>query len=563
MMRIKLKFAFGNIRTPADFIDTLNVGDAEVEIRNGVTVKRMGFNRYRFSYHGDSTEIDLNLPKDVTYDPPYPLSYHKIGRIFLLDVSPAILPALTALGIDISEVEGVFHTHAHDDHFAGLPALIQSDRRLKYFATPLVTSSVAKKFAALMSMEEDKFPQFFDIQDLEFDKWHDFDGLEVKPIFSPHPLETNMFLFRAKDGDEYRSYAHWADLSSMDVLDGMTGDEPDKVPASFMNKVKEDYLIPADLKKLDIGGGMIHGFAKDFREDKSSHLVLAHIDRKLTIEEMGIGSESTFGAVDVLIPSEENYLLKKAFNLLKEFFPKVKDEELQALLDCEIVEHNAGTILRRSKEDHGHLDMILSGTVAYLEASAGVRNHLSFGSFIGGTSLFGDLHDDAWTYRTVSHCRVIQFSTKLMQEFLTAHNLLDSMREIMNRIWFLRQTWLFGEKTTFLSLERIAITMKTTTFEAGESVVISKTPTLWLVKSGEVNLIDKDGNILETIGLGGFFGEQTYLSDFRSDWRFTASVDTELYETQFDKLLEFPIIHWKILEVNAKRWRQVVTDFAS
>ncbi len=60
---------------------------------------------------------------------------------------PTFYIALSGLSVfDISEVEGIFHTHAHDDHFAGLPALIQSDKRLKYFATPLVRASMIKSF---------------------------------------------------------------------------------------------------------------------------------------------------------------------------------------------------------------------------------------------------------------------------------------------------------------------------------------------------------------------------------------------------------------------------------
>jgi len=55
---------------------------------------------------------------------------------------------------DVGEIEGIFHTHAHDDHFAGLPALLASGRRLKYFTTPLVRHSVTRKLSALLSIDE-------------------------------------------------------------------------------------------------------------------------------------------------------------------------------------------------------------------------------------------------------------------------------------------------------------------------------------------------------------------------------------------------------------------------
>ena len=45
------------------------------------------------------------------------------GRYYLMDAGPNIMETLKSLGIDVGEIEGIFHTHSHDDHFAGLPAL--------------------------------------------------------------------------------------------------------------------------------------------------------------------------------------------------------------------------------------------------------------------------------------------------------------------------------------------------------------------------------------------------------------------------------------------------------
>ncbi|MEO5350069.1 MAG: transporter substrate-binding domain-containing protein [Magnetococcus sp. YQC-3] len=615
MMRIKLKFAFGAIRSPADFLDTLEVGDKPVEIRNGVMVERSGFNRYRFSFRDESTEVDLNLPPGVAYESPYPLGRHQLkqhqfaivhtgegdgwdinrpsmgsmiifhGRIYLIDASPGIMQSLTSLGVDISEVYGIFHTHAHDDHFAGLPALIQTDRRLKYFATPLVRASVTKKFAALMSLGEEKFAQFFQIQDLVLDEWNDCDGLEVMPLFSPHPLETTLFMFRSQDdGGEFQTYAHWADLSAFKVLDGMTGDGAGSVPVAFMDKVKADYLRPANLKKLDIGGGMIHGVAEDFRHDNSNRLILAHIARNLTTQEMEIGSESSFGAEDVLIPGQRDYRLDRAFQFLQEFFPEVPGEEIRELLLSPVVEHNAGTIIRRGrrdKDDHERLDMILSGTVAYLNSAANVHNLLAFGSLIGSESLFGSQperieercaasagqgqqgHEDwqecrrQWTYRTLSHCSVIQFSVPVMRAFLERNGLMEKMAAMMVKVSFLRKTWLFGEHTTFLSLGRIARVMERKEIAGDGFVPMATEMDLWLVEQGEVRFLDGAGQVLETIRSGGFFGEHSYFAPKGRAWRFQFERSVVLHRLQLKDLLEIPIVHWKMLEVFEKRRKQL------
>jgi hemerythrin len=48
-----------------------------------------------------------------------------------------------------------------------------------------------------LGIEESRFENLFDVHDLDFDVWNNVDGLEVKPVLSPHPVETNILFFRA------------------------------------------------------------------------------------------------------------------------------------------------------------------------------------------------------------------------------------------------------------------------------------------------------------------------------------------------------------------------------
>ena len=583
MMRVKLKFAFGSIQPPSQMLDSLHIDETPVPIRNGVTVARIGFNRYRFAFRERTADVDMNLSSNVLYPPAYALGNHRFkrqyfavlhrgegdgwdmdrpsmgsiimfqGHIYLIDAGPGVFYTMMALGIDISEVEGIFHTHGHDDHFAGLPALIHSDHRLKYFATPPVRAAVAKKFTALMSMEEEKFGQFFEICDLTLDVWNDCDGLEVMPLYSPHPTETNLFLFRALDIHGYKSYAHWADLSSYTVMDEMVGDGPMDVPAAFFDKVKQDYKRFANLKKLDIGGGQIHGVAEDFRDDPSDYLILAHIDRALTTEEMTIGSESSFGALDVLIKGDQDYLHARAFTCLNALFPDVRVGQIRMLLNSPIMEYNAGTILRRSGEGLEHVDMILAGTVVYLESKPDVHNHLALGSFIGEGILFKRQATLKGTYRAFSHCSVIRFSTTLLRAFFANNGLLDQMEKLLDRIWFLRRTWLFGGQTTFLFLGDISRTMELLSMPAGTDIMCSAEPRLWVVLEGQVHLCDETGRVLEIIQEGGFFGEQTGFSCSDFPGRLTTVGAVRLYRLDLASLLKIPIVHWKMLEIFERR----------
>ena len=589
LMCIKTKFAFGVIRSPEEFLDTLEVEDQSVEIRDGVTIKRIGFNQFRFSYRGESTDVDLNLPAGETYQAPYPLGRHRFkhhyfailhtgegdgwdvgrpsmgsivlfqGRIYLVDACPTILDVLTSLGIDVSEVEGIFHTHGHDDHFAGLPALIRSDHRIKYFATPLVRASVTKKFSALTSLPEEKFLQFFEIHDLAFDVWNNCDGLEVMPIYSPHPVENSILLLRTLDDEGYKTYAHWADLSSFKVLDSMVGDGPGSIPIEFMNTIKNNYKYKANLKKLDIGGGMIHGVAEDYRKDPSDRLVLSHIARELTPEEMEIGSESYFGTLDVLITGHQDYLRQRAFRFIRNLFPQVAVNQIHMLINCPVTDHNAGTIIHQNRPDDmpGYVDMILSGAVAYLDTESGVHNRLPFGSLIGIHQLIGDLIQSNATYRAISHCSVIRFPVALFKAFLGNNALFDHMRDVVDKAEFLRRTWLFGEQTTFFRLAHVAQKMELIDVEAGREITREQMQELWLVVKGEVQLQRKNGHVIETIGETGFFGKDAFLTGRTSTWKCVTTLACQLYRLDHEDITEIPIVHWKMLEVHEKRVRRL------
>ncbi|MBF0428137.1 MAG: cyclic nucleotide-binding domain-containing protein, partial [Magnetococcales bacterium] len=427
---------------------------------------------------------------------------------------------------------------------------------LKYFATPMVRSSVAKKFAALMSFNEDKFSQFFEIHDLEADTWNQCGGLAVKPIYSPHPVETTLLLFRALDGDGYRTYAHWTDLTSFAVLEKMMAPGPFSVDPEFVNQIKENYLLPVDLKKLDIGGGMIHGMAQDFREDSSKRLLLAHLSRELTTEEMEIGSESAFGALDILIPGEQDYRRQRAFYYLRELLPEISDDDIRMLINGLIVKQNAGSFLRRESDPNGFVEMTVSGDVVYLDADFGIRYHLGFGAFMGLQQVFPNTLADEGSYRALSHSEVLRIPVPLFKTFLENTGLFSILEKVLEKIRFLRHTWLFGEQTSFVFLARIAQTMESIGVEKGAFVDVELAqPLLWVVVKGQIAILAESGRCLETIHPGGFFGEQSYLQDRVDPWRFQAIEACELAQIHWSGLLEAPIIHWKMLEIDQKRSR--------
>ncbi|MFH2114807.1 MAG: bacteriohemerythrin, partial [Spirochaetota bacterium] len=303
----------------------------------------VGLNHYEFIHHGRTIEVDMNLPAGSRYPAPYTLPRRKLeraefavthlgegdgwdtsrpcmgslidanGSLYLVDAGPNIADSLEALGIGISDLRGVFQTHAHDDHFVGLTALLASEKRPILFATPQVRASIMRKFRAVAKMDETAFNQFFDFLPLKEGEWNQLDGVEVMPVFSPHPVETDVFYFRAKGPDGFRTFAHLADLTAFSVLDGMVTDDPHKpgISTAFAQRVKQAYLVPADIKKLDIGGGMIHGDVFDFSGDTSGEILLSHTARELGPTELAIGRRPEFGETQVLVPASIDARLRR------------------------------------------------------------------------------------------------------------------------------------------------------------------------------------------------------------------------------------------------------------
>ncbi len=483
------------------------------------------------------------------------------GDIYLIDAGPSILHTLCALGIDISEIKGIFHTHAHDDHFAGLPVLMQADHQIRYYSTPLVRASVAKKLSALLSMDEQLFYQYFDVRDLAFDTWNDLDGLEIQPIYSPHPVETNIFLFRTLSASGYRTYAHWADLTSFDVLHAMVTDDPNQpgLSKTLCDAVTANYLLPVDLKKVDIGGGMIHGQVQDYATDRSRKIILAHTSADLMPGQKEVGSEASFATMDILIEGQQNYLRQRAADYLQEYFPYLSPAHLQTLLNTEIASINPGTIMLMKGEKPQFVYLVVSGMVESIRSEPVINISLSTGSFIGDVACLRQMVSTN-TYRSISHVKALKLSVDIYQAFLESRDLLKSRIDIQNNIELLRKSWLFGERLSYLVQNKIAQAMQEINLSAWETLSMEDVPGIYVLDAGELHICNAQQQLVEMLHSGDFCGEQSVLSEKPLPMTVQATRPSRVYCIPPSTLSGIPIVHWKLLEVSDNRKNKL--DFA-
>ena len=585
LIRMKLAFAFGRIRPSEELVQPVYVEREPVEIRNGVHIRRLRTNVFEISHGEDRVEVDLNLAPGQMYECPYTLGNHLLqrdyfavvhtgdgdgwdmnrpamgsivlfqGRVYLIDAGPNIDYALTALGIGVNEIDGIFHTHCHDDHLVGLTALIRGDRRIAYYAVPMVRASVVKKLETVMRISESDFSALFEVHDLELEEWNDIEGLEVKPILSPHPVETTIFYFRAMWEGGNRSYAHLADIASFDVLRKMIA--PDHATAGIsrarFEKTVRDYTQRVDVKKIDIGGGIIHGAAIDFRGDPSGKLILAHTARRLTEQERAIGSGAPFGTVDVLIEGISDELRRRAFGYLRDYFPEVPIHRIRHLMNNRILVMNPEVLLVKEGQPVADIYLILSGTVEMLRTGMPGSHLLSAGSIIGETPALLDTRAEE-TYRAVSFVQAMRLPRDLYLDFVKRNNLYQQIVESRDELEFLRSSWLFADGVSCMTLNRLVRATHPVSFEKDRTLA-PPPDELIVMRSGEA-LFTTAAGYEEPLSTGGYFGATALLNHVNHGSRVRFMRASDAYQVPLTSILDVPVVRWKMLETHRRRYEE-------
>lgn len=577
MMQIKLQFAFGKIKKSEEFLDTLKLNDQNCEIRDGAYIKRLSPNVFEISYKQQSIEVDLNLKFDEFYPSPISFGNHHInreyfavlhsgegdgwdterpsmssilmfqGKIYLIDAGPATPNTLISLGIGINEIEGIFHTHSHDDHFAGLPDLMRTDKKIKYFSTSIVRMSVIKKLMALLSCHEDEIYHYFDFQDLEANKWNHIDGLEVYPTYSPHPVENVVFQFRSLWHDGYRTYTHLADICAFDQIDQLINQNNKTAELA-----KNTFLTPATLKKIDIGGGMIHGRASDFENDQSAKIVLAHTAFELTKEQKKIGSSASFGTVDILIPNTQTQELRSAFHFFKNDFPDLIPEKIRMLLNNETVLINPQEILIREGQVADFVYFVLSGYAEMIHATNENISILYAGSMMGELSALLN-RPSRRTYRSKSYIRALKIPASFYRNFIEENNLLHEIERVQESWICLSENRLFDEGVSYPTINDLVKKTTLKSYDENDEIILKDNQYVQIVKQGKFGLYSHNV-LLEEFGSGSYFGEDSIFSDdFPCTLHVKALETSEVYLIPNQLLGDIPVSRLKMLQTKRQR----------
>jgi hemerythrin len=329
---VKKRFAFGTLHPVTHLIEPVYLnGISSVQLAYDCRIERLQINHFRIDYAGESVEIHL---QPQIFPPSYQLtavSFKKTsafgilhmgdgdgwdenrpcmgaalafhGKHYLVDAGPHVLHNWQQTGKTLHDIQAVFLTHAHDDHAIGLIQAIGTGMRLPVYCGSVVKAAFIQKMSALMGVQAEEMEQFFEFRLLAMQQWNliataDGATLEAMPCYSLHPIETHIYYFRYTDaGGQAKIYGHLADILSEKGLQAMEADAPEQVRWLF-DYIRANYYLPADWKKIDIGGGTTHGMAEDFIYDTTPVKIFAHIHRMLTAAELQIGCARSFGDWD-------------------------------------------------------------------------------------------------------------------------------------------------------------------------------------------------------------------------------------------------------------------------
>jgi len=389
--------------------------------------------------------------------------------------------------------------------------------------------------------------------------------MEVKPVFTPHPVENTIFIFRSLSGKGLKTFGHFADLTDLSLLKKMiTSDQTAPgISAELFESVKENYLVELNLKKVDVGGGMIHGNASDFIKDKTAKILLAHISGDFTDGQKQIGSGAPFGMTDILIPSHHEFTRSSAYIYLKSYFPNISHHFIEMLLNNPIVNINPESIIIKNGEIPEHVYLVLTGNIEMLNQSSGIKNILSAGALIGDYLAFEEAPAEA-TFRAMSFSQMLKIPLEFYREFILKNNLKVEIRELNRRRRIFNRTGIFADGISSKIQNKIAQAIEIIECEGTQCAASSKdSPGLYLLVSGRARIM-LENDIIENLEPGGFWGETRLLYNMNELFKIKLLEPSVIYFAPREILTDIPIIYWKIREVYERRMKTMLNpDFVS
>ncbi len=576
----KLHYSAGVFRSMEEMVESRFLEDNPIEIKNQVFISRSGVNKFDLNYKNEWVEIDLGMEMHQQYQVPYNLPFKKIepsffsvthcgegngwdvlrpcmsgvlhfnGKNFLIDAGPNVLENLHKLGISLSEIDGIFLTHVHDDHFAGITDLLNVECRLNLYCTNLIKKTAENKLRALFHSSLNLLEIAFNYHELEFDVWNDLDGLGVLPTYSPHTVETSVFRFRVQYQGLEKTYLHLADTINFREFDMIMKEAPDVFAEADRNYVRDSYLATVNLKKLDVGGGPIHGHLSDYADDQSDAFVMAHTSREIKGLDARF-SNAGFGQTDHLIKTENfDYLKMRAIRFLSHYESYFSKQDIAKLGRLPYQHYVPGEQFIYDK--NRGISLILSGIFGF-ENDLGIEQKIDAGNFIGHSRQFLSHLTNERSYTALSHACCLTIPEPVMSEIFSKNQLGPKFKEGLKLLDILLDAYLIYFSLSGSVLFDLVAEARDAYIPDDGFTDEHLAENLYILTEGSVN-VKYENKFSVEIFRHQHFGGLNLLRQYRRPQRFVFNSKVKAIAIPVEKIHNIPALLWRLIELEEMRY---------
>ena len=165
--------------------------------------------------------------------------------------------------------------------------------------------------------------------------------------------------------------------------------EKNGISQALYDACTEKFLTPVDVKKIDIGGGLIHGKAEDFAGDPSGtilpepHLGAAHRRTEGDRLVRRVRSAGHPGEDRTWITSSTTGCAPS-----RPISPDAARHDIEMLGNSPLHEYTPDTIIQRADLPAADVYLLLSGEVELIDSKTGLHNRESAGALINDLECF-------------------------------------------------------------------------------------------------------------------------------------------------------------------------------
>lgn len=442
------------------------------------------------------------------------------GNIVLWDTGAFLSEALTAHGISVADVAGVFLTHLHEDH-CNILEIREKGNQLRLYTTPEIYEGLIVKLACQLGIdpetEREVITGMFDFHPLFFQQeCHVFGA-----TFVPHPCVHSIPAFGGRFVVEREGRRHELLISGDTVGADRLEQLKSVLPNRWYRQMRDMITGAEDLVIYD-GGGDPAGLHPDPREEAlqraaermGDRLWFGHRSQRPgdyeTWNTLKPGQVFDLGGVE-LPPDDYGRFQRALARLAGDRENDMDQRDVRTLFAQGKAKSAApGELVIEEGHEADDFYVLLAGSLEIYNSRLGHLADLSGGTCFGETALLDNQPRNA-TVRAMSAARLWQVPAKAFVAFVETYGLHAGLRDMWRNRRLLANVDIFRQLPADV-LDEVAIKAETLDLDAGSTLIREghSTREFYVLVSGEMQ-VTRSGQLLGVRGPRSLLGEAAAL----------------------------------------------------